>query len=497
MLTGHLLAVAPYVDKLPSDAHGFLVFGQMARDYPGKMYYLDMWPFIGPLLVCTSATAAIQVSQKTALAAKKPESLHDWFLPIAGGPNLFSMQEEEWRPWRNIFNPGFSAAYLLTLVPDIVRETLAYREVLKECAEAGTMFQLDEVTLWFTMDLIGAIVLDAHLDSKKTQNPLATALLSQLQWKLYGQELNPFELFNPIRPVVHWYNGRQMDKYIGKELDKRYEDYRSSFGREDNNKSKSVISLVIQGYMEENRAQKLPATLDKTFRAYATSQIRVFLFAGHDTTSSTICHIYYLLSKDPEAMKNLRAEHDSILGMDFTTAGSVISEQPQVLNRLMYTLAVIKEAMRLFPPASSIRTGVEGVDITDDAGNLYPTGGCAVWTLHQAIQRDPAYWKHPTDFIPERWLVGPEHPLYPVKGAWRPFEHGPRNCIGQGLVLMELKVILALTVREFDVRDAYKEWDELYPRKGIKTVEGERAYQIEKGGAHPADRFPCRVSSRK
>ncbi|MCJ1381280.1 hypothetical protein MMC17_004389 [Xylographa soralifera] len=466
MLVGHLLAVKSYVDKLPSDAHNFLAFGQMARDYPGGIYYLDMWPFIGPFL-------------------------------ISGGPNLFSMQEEEWRPWRNLFNPGFSATYLLTLVPNIVRETLAYREVLKERAEAGKMFQLDEVTLWFTMDLIGAIVMDAYLDSKRTQNPLAVALLSQLRWKLYGQELNPFEWFNPTRPMVHWYNGRQMDNYIGKELDKRYEDYRANFGRKDNNQSKSVISLVIQGYMEENCAQKLPLTLDKTFRAYATSQIRVFLFAGHDTTSSTICHIYYLLSKHPEAMKNLRAEHDSILGKDFTIASSVISEQPQVLNQLTYTLAVIKESMRLFPPASGIRTGVEGVDIADDAGNLYPTGGYMVWILHQAIQRDPAYWKHPTEFIPERWLAGAEDPLYPVKGAWRPFEHGPRGCIGQGLVLMELKVILAITVREFDVRDAYKEWDHLYPRKGKKTVEGERAYQIEKGGAHPADRFPCRVSFRK
>lgn len=335
------------------------------------------------------------------------------------------------------------------------------------------------------------------MDSKRSKNPLATALLSQLRWKLSGQELNPLDRFNPARPVVEWYNSRRMNNYIGKELDKRYEDYRTNVGPEAAAKSKSVISLVIQGYVEQNRSQKPTSNLDPTFRAYATSQIRTFLFAGHDTTSSTICHIYYLLSKYPVAMEMLRAEHDSVLGTSLQRTSSTISEQPHLLNQLSYTLAVIKEAMRLFPPASGIRQGVDGVDIADDAGNLYPTGGVMVWILHQAIQRRPEYWKQADEFVPERWLVGPEDPLYPVKGAWRPFEHGPRNCIGQGLVIAELKIILALTVREFDVRDAYEEFDRLHPRKGLRTVEGERAYQIEKGGAHPADRFPCRVFLRK
>ena len=510
---GHLLAIKPYVDRLPSDAHGFLAFGHMAREYPGGIFYLDLWPFIGPLMICTSATAAIQATQKTILAARKPTSLHAWFYSIAGGPNLFTMHENEWRSWRNVFNPGFSQAHLFSLVPDIVRETLEYRKTLKHYATEGDMFQLDEVTLWFTMDLIGAIVLyatfrqceapaslifsrEAHLDSRRTKNPLATALLSQLRWKLSVQELNPLERWNPVRPVIEWLNSRQMNSYIGKELDQRYADYSANLALGNPPQSKSVISLVLKDYLEQNRAEKPSPTLDRTFRSIATNQIRTFLFAGHDTTSSTICHMYYLLSKSPSALAKLRAEHDSVLGTDPSAAASLLSRDPHLLNQLAYTLAVIKETMRLFPPASGIRAGVEGVSLTGDDGQAYPTGRTMVWILHQAMQRHPSYWKHPNDFLPDRWLVGPDHPLYPVKGAWRPFEHGPRNCIGQGLVILELKVVLALTVREFDVRDAYAEYDRLHPRNGSVTVEGERAYQIEKGGAHPADRFPCRVSLR-
>lgn len=159
LLFGHLLAIKPYVDKLPSDAHGFITFGQMARKYSGGIFYLDMWPFIGPIMICTSVTAAVQATQKTVLAARKPTSLYAWFYSIAGGPNLFTMPEDEWKGWRKIFNPGFSQTHLLRLVPDIVHETRAYRDLLKEYAEADAMFSLDEATLWFTMDLIGAIVL--------------------------------------------------------------------------------------------------------------------------------------------------------------------------------------------------------------------------------------------------------------------------------------------------------------------------------------------------
>lgn len=59
-------------------------------------------------------------------------------------------------------------------------------------------------------------------------------------------------------------------------------------------------------------------------------------------------------------------------------------------------------------------------------------------------------------------------------------------------------MVLALTVREFDFEPAFEEWDRLHPgKKRNRKVDGERAYQIEKGGAHPADRFPCRVALRK
>ena len=318
---------------------------------------------------------------------------------------------------------------------------------------------------------------------------------SQVLWHCGEDELNPFIRWSPIRPLVQWWNGRKMNNYISVELDKRFAELQSR--SKDADSSRSIIDLALESYITANPSLAASKTLDASFKSWAITQIRLFLFAGHDSTSSTICYIYYLLARHPSCLARLRAEHDSIFGTDLATVPTLLLEQPHLINQLPYTLAVLKESLRLFPPASAMRGGRAGVSLTDPKGNAYPTEGTNIWILHHVLQRNPQYWKDPDAFIPDRWLVGPEDPYYPVKGAWRPFEFGPRNCVGQTLVTLDVRVALVMTVREFDIRDAYEEWDSVHPMKEIKDVRGERCYQVSQGAAHPADGFPCRVSIRK
>lgn len=238
-------------------------------------------------------------------------------------------------------------------------------------------------------------------------------------------------------------------------------------------------------------------TLDETFKRYACAQIRLFLFAGHDTTSGTMIYAYHLLATNPGCRARLRAEHDAVFGAgtDANRVGDLLSDDPGLLNRLPYTTACVKETLRLYPPASAMRIGDPNLILVGSDGTRYPTAGCNVWNLHLAIQRNPATWPSPHDFVPERWLAGPDDALHPPKGAWRPFEFGPRNCIGQTLALAELKIVLAMSVREFDIQPAYDEWDRLHPTTAVNAALGERAFQVEGGGggAHAANRYPCRV----
>ncbi len=283
-----------------------------------------------------------------------------------------------------------------------------------------------------------------------------------------------------------------MNRYVSRHLDSRFADHHG-LARTRSDEYKTVMDLALDRFLDERPRSHDPRSMDPEFKRFAISQMKVFILAGHDTTSSTLCHIFYLLSCNPSALERVRAEHNDVFGTDLTTASAKIRDSPHALNRLSYTLAVIKESLRLFPVASSTRDGESGFFLSHD-GHQYPTEGCTVWCTHQAMHREPLYWPQSDSFVPDRWMVSDDDPLHPVKDAWRPFEWGPRNCIGQELALLEMKVVLVMTLRPFDIMAAYDLWDRGQTDKTPKTVNGERAYQVLKGSTRPADGFPCRVT---
>lgn len=321
-----------------------------------------------------------------------------------------------------------------------------------------------------------------------------SALRSQIRWLSFGNEANLFERYHPLRPIMSWWYDRRMVRYISKEVDARF---KTNVGRTETmakDRSDTIIDLALANYLAGEKQNRSCDGMDATFRDIATCQMRTFVFAGHDPISSTICYAFHLLSTHPSIRRMLIAEHNNVLGPEYKQAASFITENPHLLNRLPYTLAVVKETLRLYPPASSTRSGEPDHFIQGPDGRQLPTDGFLVWANAYTIHHDPSYWPEPDVFIPERWLVAEGDRLYPLKGAYRPFEFGPRNCIGQELAMLELKIVLIMTAREFDIKTVYDEWDMTHPRTGPKHVNGDRAYQILFGLAHPCDGLPCRVS---
>lgn len=514
-LFGHLPVLKKASASLPPDTIMHNVMWKIARQqFPGGIYYLHLWPFSRTMLVVADAYAASQVED---LGLGKGDNIVKPIETITGGPSLLTMEGPEWKRWRRLFSTGFSAGYLIGLAPIIADEVAVFRDLLKKkCQDApdsrSEVFKMEEMTVRMTFDVIGRVVLDTRFQYQTSKNPLAEALRSSIEWTSWRGQLNPVTRYLTIRPIVHWLNSRTMDRYIGHELDKRFAERiegatssKEIDSKIAGNRSKSIVSLLIDDVYREAGSDSVN-NLKQTVKTAIASQLRVFLFAGHDTSSSALTYCYYLLSKHPKNLDLLFAEHDAIFGVRPADALAQIHTDPHKLNQLPYTTAIIKETLRLFPPSGSMRIGRPGAFIFDEAGRCFPTENCSVWTLSLAIHHDARYWVEPEKFLPERWLAGPDDPLYPggTKGAWRPFEHGPRDCIGQTLAMLELKIALVLTAREINVAPAYEEWDALYPKKGVRgrdgvinTVDGNRAYQAEKGAAHPADGFPVRVELRK
>lgn len=214
------------------------------------------------------------------------------------------------------------------------------------------------------------------MHAQTSQNEFVSAFRNQLTWLIKTNELNPFVLFNPIRPIIFKYNKWRMDRFVGKVLDERF----SSRPDEETvnggvtKRNRPVIDLALDAYHEERGAKHTTTGIDATFKRFAMDQVKTFMFAGHDTTSSTICYIAYALSEHQEALRMVRQEYDEVFGTNVEQTQHLIKKDPYLLNKLPYTVAVIKEILRLYPAASSVRKGLPGYFLHHD-GKQYPTEG--------------------------------------------------------------------------------------------------------------------------
>ena len=156
---GSLLVSRDVLAAVPSDANPQYLPTLIRRAHPSlaPLYYVDNWPNVPPMLMAIAPAAQYQVTQEHSLP-KVPGTAR-FLRPIAGGPSIVTDEGAAWKTWRTIFNPGFSAGHLTSLVPEIVRSVTVFCDVLTGHAERGDLFPLKPITDNLTMDIIGKIVL--------------------------------------------------------------------------------------------------------------------------------------------------------------------------------------------------------------------------------------------------------------------------------------------------------------------------------------------------
>ncbi|MFZ5479500.1 MAG: cytochrome P450 [Myxococcota bacterium] len=164
-------------------------------------------------------------------------------------------------------------------------------------------------------------------------------------------------------------------------------------------------------------------------------QLLTFLIAGHETTAGALSYALYYLATHPEAEARLVAEVDDVLGRDFSRVPTV-----RDVERLDYTLRVMKEALRLNPTAPAFsRVAVRDTVI---AGKWPIARGEKVIVLLRGLHSNAAHWGEDADrFEPDRFLPAAVEARHP--NAYHPFGLGMRSCIGFQFALLEARLILA------------------------------------------------------
>ena len=158
-------------------------------------------------------------------------------------------------------------------------------------------------------------------------------------------------------------------------------------------------------------------------------EIMTLFFAAYEDVPNAIAWIWYALSQNPSTEKRLRTEIGAVLGKRLPTADD--------LSALPYLSMLVDEGMRLYPTTWSLLRDV----INDDeiGGFHIPAKSTIMLDLH-LTHRLPKYWDDPERFDPERFL--PARSTGRPRFAYFPFGGGPRQCIGNELALMEIKLIL-------------------------------------------------------
>ncbi|KAF1924351.1 cytochrome P450 52A12 [Didymella exigua CBS 183.55] len=425
---------------------------------PDFMHF-DFRPVQHPILLVTSHEVAEQLTRTTKshpYGTRKSPTIQSQYSALIGKKSILTEEGESWKALRKLFNAGFAPQHIVTLLPVLIDKTNIFIENLDAIARLGAVTELDSYCVNLTFDIICQVItnVNVHAQEEGLAHDLIVNFRLLLDTYISGRGLG-ITAWNPYIQFMRYYYSRRMDVALFKIIQEKFDAVQQSRRTEDKTtKDRSVLALALKDV----------EVLTPDASQLIADQCKTFLFAGHDTTSILLQRLFYALSIDPPRLAKLRQEHDSIFGSD--DPRTVFLARPdETIQELSYTSACIKEALRLWPPAATARMTHENFKIRTKEGEDVLVDNCVLYPIQHLIHRDPnVYGPTANEFMPERWTGDSDTSTATnvnVSGtamstgkipasAWRPFERGPRQCIGQELANLEARVILACVMRRYD-----------------------------------------------
>jgi cytochrome P450 len=405
---------------IPSGPRGHFLLGCLpdyARDTLGFMTgvarrYGDAVRFRLGRLPCYMFSHPDQVEE--VLRSKSQHFIKDKPLRIAAsvfGRGLLTSEGDLWRRQRRLIQPAFLGQQVRGHAPAMVEAAGRMLETWRD----GQVRDVHADLMRATLDIVARCLFGADLGERadgvvKAVGVLSDHFLSPLFWSTILRWL-------PAPSNVRFHRAVRLLDGLVYDLIRR--------GRAGGIDRGCLLARLLEAQRHE--AGRLT---DRQLR----DEMVTLLLAGHETTALALSYAFYLLATHPEAEARLVAELQEVLGDRTPTAEDV--------PRLRYAEWVIKEAMRLYPPAWGL--GREAVVDCEIGGYRVPKG-TQVLTIQWIVHRDPRWYDDPESFRPERWADDLERRL--PRGAYFPFGDGPRICIGQQFAMLEAVLVLAAVAR--------------------------------------------------
>jgi cytochrome P450 len=359
------------------------------------------------------------------------------------GDGLLTIDGEFHHRSRRIMLPAFHREQIVSSMETIVEET----ERALSQFEPGARIDLYAWTRRLALRVAMRALFGLDPDGDRARAIDAAGLFEQAL-SFYASEYALRMFRGPFTPWARLQRAtRKLDELIYAEIAER----RASGAR-----GGDVLSLLLDARDEDGSA-----LTDLQIR----DEVMTLLFAGHDTTTSTVAFLFYELARHPAVVERLRSEQDTELCDGRPSPAQLVSGELAELEM------VLEETLRLYPPAwigprrSLEPFEFEGVPVPGRAFVNY----CS-WASH----RLPDVFPQPEEFRPERF--SPEARAALPKGAYVPFGGGSRTCIGMRFGQLEVRTIATLILSRFtlslpeDFQLEIRQMPTISPKHGLPMV---------------------------
>ncbi len=351
---------------------------------------------------------------------------------------VFAAEGEDWRRQRRIVAGALSRTRLKTLFPKMQVMVGRLKRHWESAADRQEPVDLCRDLMRFTVDVTMQVAFGIDANTLETEGPVIQRHLDKV-FPVLNRRVNSFF---PYWRILRLPSDRAMDRALAA-LEREVEDMVQAT-------RERMAADPDRMQAPENFLESILVALEEEGSGFSDEEVfanaGTLLLAGEDTTANSIAWAVHYLTGCPEHFRRARGEVDALVA-----PGRIIGN-PEQAGRLPFVDAFCNEVMRLKPVAPlQILQTVSEMDIH---GCRVPKGTLVTILARRMATRNENFGDG-SDFDPDRWLVPPGERHRPhERQAFIPFGAGPRICPGRSLALLEIRMVLAMLCRNFDLEPA-------------------------------------------
>ncbi|XP_008538325.1 cytochrome P450 3A12 isoform X2 [Equus przewalskii] len=357
--------------------------------------------------------------------------------PVGFMKNAISLSEDEqWKRIRTLLSPTFTSGKLKEMFPIIGQYGDVLVRNLRKETEKGKPVTLKNIFGAYSMDVITSTSFGVNIDSlNNPQDPFVENTKKLLRFNFldpFFLSITLFPFLKAVFEVIHIY---MFPKRVTDFFTKSVKRMKESRLKDKQKHRVDFLQLMINSQnSKEMDTHKALSDLE------LVAQSIIFIFAGYETTSTSLSFLMYLLATHPDVQQKLQDE------IDVTFPNKALPTYDTLLQ-MEYLDMVLNESLRLFPIAGRLeRVCKKDVEIN---GVLIPKGTVVMvptFILHRASE----FWPEPEEFCPERFSKNNKDNINPY--IYLPFGTGPRNCIGMRFAIMNMKLAIVRVLQNFSFK---------------------------------------------